>query len=460
MTTNPEKKQEVQTTDSQENMTMDQLFAEQEAMQKKLNKKEIVNVKVVQISQDNILVDTGDKKEGLIAVSDFEGRPLPAIGSQVTAILIRKGSDERPGILSHKRALETLGWDTCKTAFENKTRVKGTVAECVKGGYKIDVYGVSGFMPLSLSELHPAYKHYLPKGAKIKAVIAEFSKDKQKLILSRKQVLEEDEFVRRDQVLGEVKEGEILRVVVAKVGKDCLYLRFHGIEGVVSLDNIAWREQETLLNSYRRGQRIKAKLLSVDKEKGVMNFGIKQLFLNPAELLKKRYPYMSNVKGIITKITPEKVEVELGKNKTKGYISEFELGRDFNAKEGDVVQAAVIGVDGVAFTVNLSVKRFDQVQNRKVVAQYLKQAPRPTLGQLLQGSLGGSMGDGEDEPEADIEEEAQEEQQMPEPQPEAREPKTEEPEAENKPASAVEEAPKAEVIPAAEEAPAGEDKAE
>lgn len=401
MTNSQEEKKEITNTESaQENMTMDQLFAQQEEMHSKLNKREIVNVSVVQITQDNVLVDTGDKKEGLIPLSDFDGRPLPAVGSQVSAVLLRKGSDERHCVLSHKKALETLGWDICKTAFENKERVKGIITECVKGGYKVEVNGVAGFMPLSLSELHPAYKHYLPKEAKIKAVIAEFSKEKQKLIVSRKQVLEEDEGVRRDKVLGEIKEGEILRVVVSKVGKDCLYLRFHGIEGVVSLDNIAWKDPQTILANYRRGQRIKAKLLSIDKEKNTMVFGVKQLFLNPADLLKKRYGYMTSVKGTILKVTPEGTEVELGKNKTKGFISAFEYSTDFAPKEGDAVQAVVIGVDSANFTVNLSIKRFDQVQNRKVVAQYLKQAPRPTLGQLLQDSLAESQAE-----KADAEEE-------------------------------------------------------
>ncbi len=404
MTNSQEEKKEITNTESaQENMTMDQLFAQQEEMHSKLNKREIVNVSVVQITQDNVLVDTGDKKEGLIPLSDFEGRPLPAVGSQVSAVLLRKGSDERHCVLSHKKALETLGWDICKTAFENKERVKGIITECVKGGYKVEVNGVAGFMPLSLSELHPAYKHYLPKEAKIKAVIAEFSKEKQKLIVSRKQVLEEDEGVRRDKVLGEIKEGEILRVVVSKVGKDCLYLRFHGIEGVVSLDNIAWKDPQTILANYRRGQRIKAKLLSIDQEKNTMVFGVKQLFLNPADLLKKRYGYMTSVKGVITKVTPEGTEVELGKNKTRGFISAFEYSTDFAGKEGDAVQAVVIGVDSASFTVNLSIKRFDQVQNRKVVAQYLKQAPRPTLGQLLQDSL--------DESQASREEAAAQEEQ-------------------------------------------------
>ena len=334
------------------------------------------------------MVDTGAKKEGAIAVAEFEGKTLPAVGDTISAVLVKRGSDERPSMLSHKKALEYLGWDICKKAYEAKERVKGTIVQCVKGGYIVEVFGVNGFMPLSLSELHTAYKHYLPVGAKIKAQIVEFAKEKQKLIISRKQVLEEDEAVRREQVLGEIKEGDVLRVVVSKVDKDKLFLRFHGIEGVVNLENIAWKEPETAISNFRRGQRLKAKLLKLDKETPRLEFGLKQLFLNPADALKRRYPYKSSVKAVITKVDAENgVECTIGKNNTKGFISPFEMGRDFTAKEGDTITALVVGVDPETFTVNFSVKKYDQVQNRKVVAQYLKQAPRPTLGQLLQDSF-------------------------------------------------------------------------
>ncbi len=426
-------------------MTMDQLFAEQDQMQQKLNKREIVNVTVVQISQDNILVDTGDKKEGLIPLTDFEGKTLPAVGSTVAAVLVRKGGDERHSILSYKKAQETVGWDLCKTAFENKERVRATVVETVKGGYRVEVNGVIGFMPLSLSELHPAYKHYLPKGAKIKAVIAEFSKEKQKLILSRKQVLQEDESVRRGEVLSGVKVGEVLRVVVSKVGKETLYLRFHGIEGIVSLDNIAWKDQPAALANYKRGQRIKAKLLAINEEAGTISFGIKQLFLNPADALKKRYPYMSTAKGIITKITPDVgVEVELGKNKNKGFVRAEELPLDFAGKEGDVISVAVVGVDAVNFVVNLSVKRFESVQNRKVVAQYLRQAPRPTLGQLLQSAM-----PEEEEEAAEVEEEQPAADAQPVAETAAKEPKAQDPKAERPVAACSIKKPAADARPAA-----------
>ena len=387
MTTNEENKTIEETTNETE-MTMDQLIAQQESLSEQLNKREIVEVTVVQISGDYILVDTGAKKEGAILVSEYAGKTLPAVGDKVSAVLVKRGSDERHAILSHTKALEMQGWDICKKAYENKERVKGVILQTVKGGYIVDVFSVHGFMPLSLSELHTAYKHYLPVGAKIKAVIVEFSKEKQKLIVSRKQVLEEDEAVRRTEVLGQIKEGDVLRVVVARADQDRLFLRFHGIEGIVNLDNVAWKDPQTAIANFRRGQRLKAKLLKLDKENQKLEFGLKQLFLNPAEALKRRYPYKSSVKAKIEKVSPEEgVECTIGKNNTKAYISPFEMGRDFNANVGDVIPALVVGVNPETFVVNLSVKKYDQAQNRKVVAQYLKQAPRPTLGQLLEDSF-------------------------------------------------------------------------
>ena len=115
MTTNEEIKQTEDTINETE-MTMDQLIAQQESLSEKLYKKEIVEVPVVQINQDYILVDVGAKKEAAISVSEFEGKTMPSVGDTISAVLVKRGSDERPALLSHKKALEYLGWDICKKA--------------------------------------------------------------------------------------------------------------------------------------------------------------------------------------------------------------------------------------------------------------------------------------------------------------------------------------------------------
>ncbi|MDT8287804.1 MAG: S1 RNA-binding domain-containing protein, partial [Elusimicrobiales bacterium] len=248
---------------AEEEMSMADLLKEEEAVASKLYGRDIVEVKVVQVTADSVLVDIGEKKEGTIPLSDFpEGKP-PEPGSVVQAVLEKKGGgDGRPTILSHKRAQERVAWQECAKAFEAKARLKGRVAAKVKGGYVVDVDGLRGFMPLSLSEIGGAHRHYLPDNAKVKFYITDFSDRERKLIVSRRQVLEEDEKARRAEVLAEIKTGEIVRAVVSKVIADGVFLRFQGIEGFVRVSDVAWRKPEEELKTLKRGARVKAKILS------------------------------------------------------------------------------------------------------------------------------------------------------------------------------------------------------
>ncbi len=368
-------------------MSMEGLFAAQDEFRKKLNSKEILKVKVIQVNNDYVFVDIGEKKEGLIPVSDFGGeRTIPQPGTEVSAVLEKRGGEDRHAILSHQRAMESLGWEQAQKGFEEKTRVKGTILECVKGGYIVDVFAIRAFMPLSLSELHPAYKHHLPSGAKIRCQIVELAREKRRVIVSRKQVLDEEENSRRDKVLGVINAGDVLRVVVAKVGKDVLYLRYHGIEGIVRAENVSWKNHEEALKTYRRGQRLKAKLITIDKNGPKLEFGLKQLYPNPAELLRRKYKVRTVVNGKVLSCDENGVRISVGPD-VEGTIPAMEIAPEVVYQPGEAITAVVMGVNQQDFTLNLSVRRFEDIQNRKVIDQYMKSAPPLTLGQLLANGL-------------------------------------------------------------------------
>ncbi|HOX23021.1 MAG TPA: S1 RNA-binding domain-containing protein [Elusimicrobiales bacterium] len=365
-----------------ETMTMEGLIAEADDFRKKLYGRDVIKVKVVQSTSEYVLVNIGEKKEGIIAIAEFKDKGVPAIGTEISAVLEKRGGEERHTVLSHTRAAEMAGWETSHKLFEDKTRVKGIVLEHVKGGYIVDVNGVRAFMPLSLSELRPAFKHHLPPGAKIRCVIIEFSREKKRMIASRRLVLEEDEKARMGTVLEGIKLRDILRVVVSKVGKDRLFLRYHGIEGVVPMEEVAWRNNEEALKTFRRGQRIKAKLISIDKDKPQLDFSLKQLYPNPAEVLRRKFQPRTTVKVKVVADTEQGVKVSVQPD-VEGFIPVTELSDGFVATPGEVISALVLGVNSSTYTLTLSLKRYEEFQNRKVVAQYLKGAPRLTLGDLL-----------------------------------------------------------------------------
>ncbi len=366
-------------------LSMEELLKAEENISQKLYSGELVYVRVVEVSNDYVYVDIGEKNEALVPVSDFDGFKLPNPGTKIIAVLERKGNLEKPTILSYRKAKEKITLQMLENKFKNRERVKGKIQEQVKGGYIVNINGVKAFMPLSLSELGGSSKHYLPANAKVRFYIISFEPQNKKIIVSRRAVLEEDEKARREKILSEISPSMNVKAVVARVIDKGMFIRFKGIEGFVKLEDVDWKNPKEELSKYKRGQRIKAKILSIDKEKQSITFGIKQTKPNPADVLKRRFPPRSIVKAKI---------VELGENMAKahitediyGVISEDEYGYEGAPEKDSIVDCAVMGVNPETYELKLSIKKYEQMENRKTIEHYSKQAPKITLGQLLRDS--------------------------------------------------------------------------
>ncbi|OGR67374.1 MAG: hypothetical protein A2179_00995 [Elusimicrobia bacterium GWC2_63_65] len=365
-----------------EEMSMADLLKAEAAVSEKIYSRDVVTVKVVQVTAELVLVDIGEKKEGAIPLADFQDEKTPEAGEQVQAVLEKKGGEGRYTMLSHRRARERAAWELTKKLFEAKERVKGKVAEIVKGGYIVDISGMRAFMPLSLSELGGAHKHYLPLNAKIKFYITDFNEKDRKVVVSRRQVLEEDEKQRRGEVLTEIAPGRIVRGVVSKVTEEGLLVRFQGIEGQVKLADLAWKDPQEALKGYKRGQRVKCKILSVDKEKERMVFGLKQLMPNPVDMLKRKFARFARVKAKVVSVAPEGAVVKVGEH-TEGYVSAEDYGAEGAPKEGQELNGVVVAISHENFRLIISVRKAEEQEDRKRMAQYLKGAPSLTLGQIL-----------------------------------------------------------------------------
>lgn len=384
-----EQEKKVEENNQENELTMDDLLKEEESFSNKLYSREIIDVKVVEVTNEGVFVDIGEKKEGIIPLDEFEPDKKPEVGSIIKAVLEKKGNENQNAILSYKKAREKIAWQTAEEIFKKKERTRGKILEHVKGGYIVDFYGLRAFMPLSLSEIGGAPKHYLPVNAKIKFYIVDFDKKVRKIIVSRRQVLEEDEKERRKKVLAQTQEGQIVRGVVSKVIPNGIFVRYQGIEGFVNLDDVAWKEPEKAINDFKRGQRVKLKILKVDREAEKLTFGIKQLTPNPADILKRKYPFKSILKVKITEVLKDGARVHVNGD-VYGFISERDYGYDVTPKKDEEVYVAVMGVNPKTYELILSIKKYEEIENRKKIQQYLKAAPKLTLGQILVESEEGS----------------------------------------------------------------------
>jgi small subunit ribosomal protein S1 len=364
----------------EEEISMEELMKAEGEVPKKIYSRDIVKVKVVQITKDYVLVDIGEKKEAVIPVADFQDEKRPEIGSEVIAVLERKGGEHT--VLSHRKARERAAMQWAKEMFEAKELVKGRVAGVVKGGYIVDLSGLRAFMPLSLSEIGGAHKHHLPVSAKIRFYITDFSEKDRRIVVSRRQALEEEEKERRAEVLGGISPGVVVRAVVSRVAADGLFIRFQGIEGFVALPDVEWKNPAEALKSYKRGQRVKCKTLSVDKAGEKLSFGIKQLTPNPVDVLKRKFPYRSLLKAKVVSVAEAGAKVRIAGH-FDGFVPAEEYGAQAPLKEGQELKGVLIAINSTTYELVLSVKKSEEVEDRKKVQQYMRGAPTLTLGQIL-----------------------------------------------------------------------------
>lgn len=363
------------------NETMEALLAQQAAMTKKLAEKEVAWVKVTQVNQDQVLVDIGEKRDGVVPLAEFDHPP--SVGQRIPVVLA--GSRREGAVtLSHKRAQAQLGWQNAVKAFNEKARVRGQVRSSIKGGFLVDVGGVTGFLPASLADLRPVRVPQRMIGMGVRCYIIEINQDKKQLVLSRKAVLEEEVAKRKVKILSEIKVGQICVGRVVRAAAAGLTVDIGGVEGFVRAADIAWGLPPK--SGHERGTKLKVKILAKPAEaksaaEGLL-LGIKQLTANPADAIRKKYPPKSVVSGKALEIGAAGVKIAVDA-KLFAVCPPYETDPDAPCKAGERVSAVVTGLNAETFDLVVSINKFNEIRDRKKAAQYLKAPPPLTLGQLL-----------------------------------------------------------------------------
>lgn len=371
---------------AEEGMTMESLLAQQAAVTDKLAEKKVAWVKVIAVAKDQVLVDVGEKNEGVVPLAEFVGdlaapaAPAPTPGQRVPVIKV--GAKGGHVLLSHKKAKAELGWELASKAFAEKQRVRGTVTSAVKGGFIVDVSGVQAFLPASLADLRPVRQPEKMVGTGVRCYVIEVNQAKRQLVISRKAVLEEEAGKRKVKILTELRPGEVRIGRIVRVSQEGLLVDIGGLEGLVRPSDAAWGPVK--LESFERGSKLKVKVLSKPEKEGAgpVHLGIKQLQPNPADALKKRFAPKSTVSGKITEVGTHGVRFQVDA-KTVAFAPAAECDPDIIYKPGDDLSGIVLGVDSQTFELRVSIARLNEIKDRKRVAQYMKAPPPLTLGQLL-----------------------------------------------------------------------------
>ena len=273
---------------------------------------QIVTGKVVQINSDVLMVDVGWKTEGYIPareLKDEEGNISLVVGDELEVLVDRRDTDGNL-VLSRDKAVKIKVWDDVKNACEHNIPVKGTVVERVKGGLSVDI-GILAFLPGSQVDVRPVRDLDKYVGQTLMFNVLKYDRKRNNVVLSRRSILEQERITAKRETLEGIEEGKIMEGVIKNITDYGLFIDLGGIDGLLHVTDISWGRITRPSDNFSKGDKIKVKVLSFDREKERVSLGLKQLMDNPWEMIEKKYAVGSVIEGKVVNLTDYGVFVEM-----------------------------------------------------------------------------------------------------------------------------------------------------
>jgi len=345
----------------EENMGFKELY------EQSLNQIQYGNIaqgKVVQITNDMVMVDVGWKTEGFIPASelkDAQGNINVSVGDEIEVFIDKRDADGNL-ILSKNKATKLKVWDEIKSACENNTPVKGKVVEKVKGGLSVDI-GIIAFLPGSQVDVRPVKDLDQFVGQTMDFKVLKYDRKRNNVVLSRRSIVALERETEKKDILESIQEGSIVQGVIKNITDYGIFIDLGGIDGLLHVTDISWGRITKPSDHFRKGDKITVKVLSFDREKERVSLGFKQLTENPWEHIMEKYPVGSIAEGKVVNLTDYGVFVEL-ETGVEGlvHISEMYWTREIKhpskvLKVGDEIKVVVLDVNTEAKRISLSLKQ-------------------------------------------------------------------------------------------------------
>ncbi|HHV78161.1 MAG TPA: bifunctional 4-hydroxy-3-methylbut-2-enyl diphosphate reductase/30S ribosomal protein S1 [Firmicutes bacterium] len=337
---------------------------------KPLNEGDIVEGKVVSVDDNGALVDIGYKSEGIVPPGELSKknlRPQDVVkpGDVIQVVVLGLDKNQEGTIrLSKRRADELLAWDRLEKAKQDGSIIEAEAVQSVKGGLVVDV-GVRGFVPAS--QVERGYVSDLTKyvGTTLRMKVLEVDKARNRVVLSQRVVLEEEREKKKQETWASLEEGQVRHGVVKGITDFGVFVDIGGVDGLLHISELSWGRVNHPSEVVKEGQELDVKVLRVDREKGRISLGLKQILPDPWTTVESKYSEGSTIEGKVTRLAPFGAFVELEPG-VEGLVHISEMSDERVAKPEDVVCAGqtvrvkVLRVRPAEKRISLSIKQADQ----------------------------------------------------------------------------------------------------
>jgi len=331
---------------------------------------------VIAIHRDNIFVDLGGRRQGVVPLHNFA--TPPEVGAHVDVAVSRFNAAEGlyelvlPGA-----AVEVGDWSEVAEGMTVEARVTGHN----KGGLECEVNRLRGFIPASQVSLYRVEDLAQFEGQKFNCLITEANAEKRNLVLSRRAVLEREKADAKQNLLTQLEVGQVREGVVRSLQPFGAFVDLGGVDGLIHISQLSWDRVQHANEVLTEGQTVKVKIQKIDPATGKIGLAFRDLAENPWSSAAGKYPTRAKVTGTVSRLTDFGAFVRL-ESGIEGliHISELAHKRVFRAsdivREGQEVEVQVLSVDPENQRISLSLKA---VQARPEPIKKPAEAEEPEL---------------------------------------------------------------------------------
>jgi len=337
---------------------------------------EIVNGRILDITNKEVIIDIGFKSEGIVSKSEFTNIDELKAGDEVEVYLERLEGHDGQLMLSRKRADFLRVWEQVVNKHETGEVIEGIIQRRIKGGMVVDIMGIDAFLPGSQIDVKPIrdFDGYLGQTKEFK--IVKVNHLRKNIVVSSRILIEKQMAGKRDEILVTLEKGQKRMGVVKNITDFGVFIDLGGVDGLLHITDLSWGRVNHPSELVKLDQELEIVILDFNEKKDRISLGLKQLQAHPWEQVDKKYPSGTRITGKVVSITDYGAFIELEKG-IEGLIHISEMSWSQHVKHpsqllsvGQEVEAVVLNVESNDKKISLGLKQLEPDPWEKVEGTY------------------------------------------------------------------------------------------
>jgi len=326
---------------------------------------EIVNGRILDITEKDVLVDIGFKSEGIVPKEEFNNLDELQIGDEVEVYLENLEDHSGQLRLSRRRADFMRVWERVVQKYENDEVVQGTINRRIKGGMVVNIMGIDAFLPGSQIDVRPIRDFDSFLGVTKDFKIVKVNHARKNIVVSSRVLIEKEMESQRKEILSNLEKGKVLKGIVKNITDFGVFIDLGGVDGLLHITDLSWGRVNHPSELVKLDQELEVVVLDFNEKKDRISLGLKQLQPHPWENVESKYPVGSKIVGKVVSITDYGAFIELEKG-IEGLIHISEMSWSQHIKHpsqlltvGQDVEAVVLNIEAEEKKISLGLKQLE-----------------------------------------------------------------------------------------------------